>query len=128
MSAHEEVTGEVEADATEGNEENSVRFSLGLVGERVRASLETLHAQFSAPTEMMERLIKSYLVKETTRLSTHETKYQHESPFSGAARASRFLTVAPLTTLEYSPDTQSEIFIGKVQDRYSDMSFFASQY
>ena len=40
MSVHEvEKTGEVEAGANEGNEENSVRFSPNLVDERIKARL-----------------------------------------------------------------------------------------
>ena len=46
MSAHEKnaVTGEVEADATESGKEISKRFSPELVYERIKSSLETLHA------------------------------------------------------------------------------------
>ena len=73
MSAHEEeVTGEVEADATEGNERNSIGFSPDLVDERIKASLEPLHAQISALTEMMDRLIRSNSAKETTTVSSRE--------------------------------------------------------
>ena len=43
-----EVIEEVEARKNEGNEENSVRFSPDSVGERIKASLEPLHAQISA--------------------------------------------------------------------------------
>ena len=106
MSAHEEeVTGEVEADATEGNKENGRGFSPDLFNESVQASLEPLHAQISALTEMTDRLIQSNSARETTTLSTREPRYQHESPFGGASGASRFPTVAPLTTAGYSPDT-----------------------
>ena len=98
MSAHKkEVTGEVEADATEGNEENSVRFSPDLVDERIKASLEPLHAQISALTEMINRLIHSKSARETTT-NTWEPRYQYESPFSGAPGASRVPTVPPLGT------------------------------
>ena len=49
MSAREEeVTGEVETDVNGGNEENSVMFSPDLVDERIKESLEPLHAQISA--------------------------------------------------------------------------------
>ena len=65
MSAHEEeVTGEVEADATEGDEENSVRFSPNLFDERIKASLEPLHAQISGLIEMKARLIQSYSARD----------------------------------------------------------------
>ena len=58
MSNHDdEVTGEVELDTNEGIEENSVRFSPDMVDERIKSNLEPLHAQISAFTEMMDRLI-----------------------------------------------------------------------
>ena len=61
MSAHEEeVTGELEADTTEDNQENSVRFSPKLVVENVKASLEPLYARISEHSEMMFRLFQSY--------------------------------------------------------------------
>ena len=45
MSAYEEeVTREVEADTTEDNEENIVRFSTDLLDKKIKASLEPLHA------------------------------------------------------------------------------------
>ena len=41
ISAHEEeVTGEIEANATEGNEWNTIKFSPDFVDERIKASLE----------------------------------------------------------------------------------------
>ena len=101
MSAQEEVvTGEVEAGATEGNEEISIRFCPDLVDERITASLEPLHAQIYALTEMMDRLILSNSAMESTR----DTRYQYESPFSGAPGTSRYSTVATLATSGYSPD------------------------
>ena len=107
MSAHEgEVTGEVEADVTELNEENSSRFSPELVDERIRASLEPLHAQISALNEMMDLLIQNNSARETTTANTREARYQYESRFSGAPGTSRFSTVAPLTTAGYSPDKE----------------------
>ena len=85
MSAHEEETaGEVETDVIEGNGENGVRFSPDLVDERIKASLELLHAQISALTKMMDHLIQSNSARKTTTASTRETRYQYESPFSGA--------------------------------------------
>ena len=58
MSAHEdETTGEVETEIFEGSEENSMRFFLELVDERMKARLESLHEQISALTEMIDRLI-----------------------------------------------------------------------
>ena len=105
MSAHkEEVTREVEADATEGNKE---RFSPDLVDEKIKASLKPLHAQISALTEMMDRLIQSNSARETATASFRETRHQHESPFSEVLGSSRFPTVAPLTTAGYSLDNSS---------------------
>ena len=57
IAHEEEVTGKVEADATEGNEQNSVGFYPDLLDEWIRASVKPLHAQISAPNEMMDRLI-----------------------------------------------------------------------
>ena len=91
-------------DATKGNEENSLRFSPDLVDEGIKASLEPLHAQFFALTEMMDRLIQSNSARETTTVSICETRYQYESPYSRVPGSSRFPTVAPLTTAGYSPD------------------------
>ena len=105
LTAHEEgVTGEVEVNAKEGNEENSVRFSPDLVDERIKASLEPLHAQISALTEMVEGLIQSNSARELTTASARETRYQYESPLGRAPGNSRFPTVAPLTTARYSTD------------------------
>ena len=104
MSAQEEEeTGEVEVDAIGGNEERSLRFSPDLVDERIKGSLEPLHAQVSALTEMMDRMIPGNSARELTTASTREPRYQYESPFSGAPGTSRFPTVAPVTTVGYSP-------------------------
>ena len=106
MSAREEeVIGEVETNATEGKEKNSVRVSADLVDEKIKASLEFLHAQISALTEMMDRLIQSKSARETTAANTYETRYQYELPSSGALGAPRFPTVSPLTIWGHSPNT-----------------------
>ena len=97
----EEMAREVEVDANEGKEDNSVRFSLDLIDEKIKASLEPLHAQIFARMEMMDRLIQSISAGELPMASTHETRCQYESPFSGAPKSSRFPTVAPLTTAGY---------------------------
>ena len=102
MSAHEEeVTGKVEADATEGNDDNSVRLSPDLVDEGIKASLEPLHAQISFFAEMMDRLMPSNSARETTTASSRETRHQYESPYNGVVGSCRFPTVAPLTTSGY---------------------------
>ena len=78
MSAQEEeVTGEVEADATEGNKKNSIIFSQDLVDEKIKTGLEPVHAQISALTDMMDRLIQINSARETTTMSTRETRYQN---------------------------------------------------
>ena len=52
MSTHgDENTGEAETGMIEGSEENSIIFSPELVDERLKASLEPLHAQIAALTE-----------------------------------------------------------------------------
>ena len=108
MSAHEkEVTGEIEIDVNGRNEENSVRFSPDMVDERIKVNFEPNHAQITALTEMMDRLIQVYSAKEFTTASTREQRLQSESPFTGAPGTSRFPTVAPLTTAGYSPDRRS---------------------
>ena len=105
MSAHEEeVRGEAEMDATEGNEDNSIRVSPDLVDERIRASLEPLHAQISVLTEMMDRLIQSNSAKGTTMASSREIRHEYESPYSAVPGSARFPTVAPFTNSGYSPD------------------------
>ena len=106
MSAHVgEATGEVETGIIEGNEENNIRFSPHLVDERIKASLETLHAQISTLKEMTDRLIRSNSAKEPTTASSQETRHQHESPYSEIPGSSRLPTVAMPTTSGYSPDT-----------------------
>ena len=84
-----------------------MRFSPDLVDEKIKASLELLHAQNTALTEMMDRLIQKNSAKETTTASSRETLHQYESPYSEVPGSSRFPTVAPLTTAGYSPDTHS---------------------
>ena len=107
-SAHgDENTGEAETGIIEGSEENSMRFSPELVDERIKASLEPLHAQITALTEMMDRLIQSNLANETTTVSSRGIPHQYELPYSEVPGSSRVPTVAPLTIAGYSPDTGS---------------------
>ena len=82
-----------------------MRFSPELVYERIKASLEPIHAQITAPTEMMDRLIQSNSAKETTTVSFRGIRHQYESPYSEVPGSFRFPTVAPLTTAGYSPDS-----------------------
>ena len=104
MSAHKGETTEVKTRIIECSEKNSMTFSPELVDERIKASLELLHAQITALTEMMDHLIQSYSAKETTTASSRGSRHQYESPNSGTSGSSRFPTVAPLTTTGYSPD------------------------
>ena len=73
MSAHEEATGEVETGTIAGNEESGMRVSADLVDERIKTNLEPLHAQISALTEMMDRLIPSNSAEDTSTASSRET-------------------------------------------------------
>ena len=105
MSAHgDENAGEAETGIIEGSEENRIRFSPELVDERTKASLEPLHAQISALTEMMDRLIQSNSTAESTTASSRGPGHQYEPPYSEGPGSSEFPTVAPLTTAGYSPD------------------------
>ena len=75
-SAHEEnVTGEAEKDRNEGNEDNSVRPSPVMVDDRIKVSFEPLHAQISALTEMMDRLIQRNSTKIFTTASIRELRH-----------------------------------------------------
>ena len=95
--SEEEVTGEVEVDASGGNEENSVRFSPDLVDERIKVSLEPLIAQISTFIEWMDFLIQGNSAREFTTASIRDIRHQSESLFSGAPGSSRFPAFAPLT-------------------------------
>ena len=104
MSTHgDEHTGVAETGITEGSEEGHLRFSSELVDERIKASLEPLHAQIFVLTDMMERLFQSNLTTESTTASTRGLGLQNESPYGEEPGSSKFLTVAPLTTAGYSP-------------------------
>ena len=101
----DENTGEAETGVIEGSEENSIRFSPEIVDERIKVSLELLHAQISALTEMMDRLIQGNSTKEPTTASSLGFRHQYESPYSEGPGSSKLPTVALLTTAGYSPDT-----------------------
>ena len=110
MSAYgDENTGEGETGVTEGSEENGMRFSPELVDERIKVSFDLLHAQTTALTEMMDRLIQSNSAKETTTGSSRGISHQYDSPYSEVPESSRFPTVAPLTTAGFSPDNGQSI-------------------
>ena len=94
----DEDTREAEMGTIEGSEENGIRFSLELVEERIKASLAPLHAQSSALTEMIDRLIQSNATKESTTASSRRFGHQYESPYSERPESSKFPTVAPRDT------------------------------
>ena len=76
MPAHEdEARGEIETGIIEDNEEKSMRLSPDLVDKSLKASLEPLHLQVSALTEMMHRLIQSQSASETTTASSWRTRH-----------------------------------------------------
>ena len=103
MSTHEDKnSGEAETGIVEGGEENSIR----LVGERIKASLEPLHAQICAFSEMMNQLILSNSTKESTTVSSRGFGHQYESPYCERPGSSKFPAVAPLTTAGYSSDKE----------------------
>ena len=105
MSAHgDENSGEAQTGEIEGSVESSMRFSPELVDVRIKASLEPLHAQISALTEMKDQLIQSNSAKETTMVSSRGIGHQDESPYSEGPGSFRFPTVTPLTTAWYLPD------------------------
>ena len=97
----------------EGSEKNSIRFSPELVDERIRAILKPLHAQISALTEMMDRLIQSNSTKESMTVGFRGFGHDYESPYSEGPGSSKFPTVAPLTTAAYSPDSEKSVFLNE---------------
>ena len=106
MTTHgNENTGEAETENVESIKESNTRFSPKLEDERIKASLEPLHAQNSALTELMDRLIQSNLTTESTTASNRGPGLQHRSHYSTGPGSSKFPTVSPLTTAGYSPDT-----------------------
>ena len=98
----DEKTGEVETGINEGSEEISIGCSPALVDEKIKASLEPLHAQISALTEMMDHLIRSNSAKEAITASSRGTPHQYESPYNEEPGSFRFPTVAPRTSAGYS--------------------------
>ena len=51
----DENTGVAETGITEGSEERHIRLSPELMDDKIKASLEPVHVQISALTEMMDR-------------------------------------------------------------------------
>ena len=89
---------------TEGSEEGHIRFSPELVDERIKASLEPLHAHISAHTETMDKLTHIDSTTEFTMASSCGQGLQYESPYSEGPWSSKLPTVALLTTAGSSPD------------------------
>ena len=87
------------------NDGTSTRFSFDMVEGRINANLEPLHAQISALTEMMDRLIQGNSTREITTASTRVPRLQSESPFTEVTGTSRFLPLAPRSTAGYLPDS-----------------------
>ena len=73
----DENTRELEVGITEGSKESNSGLSPELVDERIKASLEPLHAQIYALTEMMDRIIQGNLTTESTTASTRGLGLQH---------------------------------------------------
>ena len=95
-------TGEAETVIIEGSEENSIRFFPKWVDERIKGSLERLHAQISALTEMMDHLIQNNSTKKSTRRIPE-----------GSDTSTRRLTVKDRDLLS-SRDTRSTIFLSRI--------------
>ena len=70
-----ENTGEAEMGVIQGNEENSMRFSSKILDEMIKESLEPLHAQITALTEMMDRSIQSNSAREATTASSRGIRH-----------------------------------------------------
>ena len=100
---------EAKIDASEQNYQTNTRFSPDMIEERIKANLEPLHAQISALTEMMDRLIQGNSARELTTASTREHRPQSESPFAQPTGASRFPLITPLTIARYSPDNRCKV-------------------
>ena len=100
MSTHGEGnTGEVGTGVTEGSEESNIGLSPEIVFERIKASLEPLHAQIPALTETMDRITEGNLTTESTTPSTRGLGLHHESTYSEGLGSSKFPTIARLTTV-----------------------------
>ena len=110
ISTHEKEITREKTGRIEGSEDNIMRVSPELVDQRIKASLEPLHAQITALNEMMDRLIQSNSEQEITTASYRRIRHQYESPYSEVPGSSSFPTVAPLTTAVYSRDSKGSFF------------------
>ena len=78
--------------------------------EMIKANLEPMHAQISALTEMMVRLIQDSSAREFTTASIRKPRPKSQSFFAEAQGTSRFPPVALLTTTGYSHDSEICLF------------------
>ena len=101
----EETTMAAEMDATEGNDGTSLGFSPDMIEEEIKANFDSLLAQISALTQMMDRIIQGNLAREFTTASTRETRFPSESSLTDGPGNSRTPPIAPMTAAGYSPDT-----------------------
>ena len=114
MSAHgKEVTGGTEIGTIDENEENNVRFSTEMFDDRIKADLETLHAQIFALTQMMDRLIQGNLAMEFNAARTRDLRNQPELLFTGTPGTSGCSTAVPLNTAGYRGDRSNPNFTPK---------------
>ena len=86
MPTHEEpLTTASESNEAERSDETSMVFSPDLVQEMIKANLEPVHAQISALTQMMAKLIQGYSARDYPTASTGEPHFLSESPFKDDA-------------------------------------------
>ena len=75
-----------------------------MVEEKIKANLEPLHAQISALTQMMDRLIQGNSVREFMTASTRESRFSSKSPLADGPGTSRNPPIALMTAGGLSPD------------------------
>ena len=105
MSAHEELsTAASKPNAAERISEFSSEISPELIEKRIKENLAPLHAQISAQTELLDKLIQVNSARVYTMASTRERRFSSESPLTDKVRHERTLPLAPLIAAGYSPD------------------------
>ena len=84
--AHEEETAvEAEIHANKIIDGTSTGFSPDMIEERIKPNLEPFHAQISALTEVMDRLIQAKSARDFKTATTPELRLQSELPFGEAS-------------------------------------------
>ena len=79
-SAHDyETTVATKGDSTEKNDGTSLGFSNDMIEERIKANFEPLHAQISALTQMMSRLIQGNSAREFTTANRRDAQLPSNS-------------------------------------------------